>query len=325
MPALGVWASADPLAVHSPGSADLNLYAYVRGQLLRGTDPTGLDCGVNESCVQPMTSDGRIPAQPDLSGPAVKAAVNEMIATARPIAAPPPAPAAPIAHVENPMVGAGAEAVRIARSDPNPVAKAVGYGLGGVAVGANLFAEGTTAAANGAISLYNGARNTAIGGQDANHAAVGQIGGGIFLLASSGAPVGEEAAAFNGVLKTAARDEGMALHVASASKKADPLVPELVADIERLYPGHVKGVDVGVTQGGKSVTDLDIVLGNAVLQIKSGGGTGATTQWRTTAGLSELPVIVFGPDLKGSVMKGIQSEGGLVTRDRELLLKLIKP
>jgi len=45
VPALGVWLSPDPLAVHVPGRADLNLYAYVRGQLLRAIDPTGLqDC-----------------------------------------------------------------------------------------------------------------------------------------------------------------------------------------------------------------------------------------------------------------------------------------
>jgi RHS repeat-associated protein len=43
VPALGRCASADPLAVHSPGSADLNVYAYVHGQLLSATDPTGLD------------------------------------------------------------------------------------------------------------------------------------------------------------------------------------------------------------------------------------------------------------------------------------------
>src|SRR5581483_4982597 len=41
--ALGRWASADPLAVHSPGSADLNLYAYVHGKVLAATDPLGLD------------------------------------------------------------------------------------------------------------------------------------------------------------------------------------------------------------------------------------------------------------------------------------------
>ncbi len=43
VPALGTWLNPDPLAVHSPGSADLNLYAYVGGQLLRAVDPLGLD------------------------------------------------------------------------------------------------------------------------------------------------------------------------------------------------------------------------------------------------------------------------------------------
>ncbi|HEX2873538.1 MAG TPA: RHS repeat-associated core domain-containing protein, partial [Polyangiaceae bacterium] len=41
-PYLGRWVSADPLAVHSPGSADLNLYAYVNGRVLKNTDPLGL-------------------------------------------------------------------------------------------------------------------------------------------------------------------------------------------------------------------------------------------------------------------------------------------
>lgn len=39
---LNRWLSADPLAVHAPGQADLNLYAYVGGRALRATDPLGL-------------------------------------------------------------------------------------------------------------------------------------------------------------------------------------------------------------------------------------------------------------------------------------------
>src|SRR5690606_2015238 len=41
-PLLGRWVSADPLAVHAPGSADLNVYAYVHGQILKNIDPLGL-------------------------------------------------------------------------------------------------------------------------------------------------------------------------------------------------------------------------------------------------------------------------------------------
>ncbi len=42
-PYLGRWVSADPLAVHSPGQGDLNLYAYVKGAVLQSVDPLGLD------------------------------------------------------------------------------------------------------------------------------------------------------------------------------------------------------------------------------------------------------------------------------------------
>jgi RHS repeat-associated protein len=42
-PYVGRWISADPLAVHQPGSADLNLYAYVSGQPLVAIDPFGLE------------------------------------------------------------------------------------------------------------------------------------------------------------------------------------------------------------------------------------------------------------------------------------------
>ena len=44
MPAIGRWASADPLTVHALGS-DLNPYAYVLGSPTRLTDPSGLDTG----------------------------------------------------------------------------------------------------------------------------------------------------------------------------------------------------------------------------------------------------------------------------------------
>ena len=44
------WVSPDPLEVHEVGSGEPNVYAYISGQALRGTDPMGLECGVDESC-----------------------------------------------------------------------------------------------------------------------------------------------------------------------------------------------------------------------------------------------------------------------------------
>jgi RHS repeat-associated protein len=42
-PLLGRWVSADPLAIHAPGEADLNVYAYVSGTILKSVDPLGLE------------------------------------------------------------------------------------------------------------------------------------------------------------------------------------------------------------------------------------------------------------------------------------------
>jgi len=42
-PGLNRWLTADPLAVHAAGKADLNLYAYVKGHLLKAVDPLGLE------------------------------------------------------------------------------------------------------------------------------------------------------------------------------------------------------------------------------------------------------------------------------------------
>ena len=41
-PLLQRWISPDPLAIHAPGTADLNLYAYVHGRALVAVDPVGL-------------------------------------------------------------------------------------------------------------------------------------------------------------------------------------------------------------------------------------------------------------------------------------------
>src|SRR5690606_15242019 len=60
-PLLGRWVSADPLAIHAPGQADLNVYAYVSGHILKSVDPLGLDensgCGAGDGCdIEPQES-----------------------------------------------------------------------------------------------------------------------------------------------------------------------------------------------------------------------------------------------------------------------------
>ena len=57
-PLLGRWVSADPLAVHAPGEADLNVYAYVSGSVLRNVDPLGLDRLNTDEAAETTDSEG---------------------------------------------------------------------------------------------------------------------------------------------------------------------------------------------------------------------------------------------------------------------------
>lgn len=109
-------------------------------------------------------------------------------------------------------------------------------------------------------------------------------------------------------------------------KGDDPLVPELVRDIESLYPGHVRaqGIEI-IGPAGSPLTDFDIVTRNAVVQVKSGTGKGALKQMLTTSALTDYPVIAYLPDARGSVITSLERAGLLVTRDKAVLLSILAP
>jgi RHS repeat-associated protein len=88
VPAMARWASADPLAVHAPGEADLNLYAYVHGRVYVAVDPNGLEAFKEEgigtddeirATVAAGYKDGRIKA--DERNPETKRQLEEWIST----------------------------------------------------------------------------------------------------------------------------------------------------------------------------------------------------------------------------------------------------
>jgi hypothetical protein len=109
-------------------------------------------------------------------------------------------------------------------------------------------------------------------------------------------------------------------------KGDDPLVPELVDEINARYPGHVRaqGVDI-VGADGQVLTDFDIVTRNAVVQVKTGSGKGALKQALRTQELTGYPVIVYLPQGRGSVIKSLEQAGIMVTRDKNVLLDVLAP
>jgi hypothetical protein len=109
-------------------------------------------------------------------------------------------------------------------------------------------------------------------------------------------------------------------------QSSDPIVGELATAIEKLYPGHVVDVNVPLYNDvGKLVTDADILLQNAIIQVKTGGGKSLANQLFRTQQVTDLPVLGYGPTLKGSVVTQVQREGGYVTTNVSTLLEVIKP
>ncbi|MFD8608336.1 hypothetical protein [Streptomyces sp. NPDC059631] len=112
----------------------------------------------------------------------------------------------------------------------------------------------------------------------------------------------------------------------AVGKGDDPLVPELIDDINARYPGHVRGQGIEVYgKDGKALTDFDIVTRNAVVQVKSGSGKGALKQALVTQKLTSYPVIVYLPQGRGSVIKSLERAGFMVTRDKGELLDALAP
>jgi hypothetical protein len=54
-------------------------------------------------------------------------------------------------------------------------------------------------------------------------------------------------------------------------------------------------------------------------------GKGLTSQLLNTQRATDLVVVGYGPQLGGNVVQGIQKVGGLVTRNMQLLIDVIKP
>jgi RHS repeat-associated protein len=107
----------------------------------------------------------------------------------------------------------------------------------------------------------------------------------------------------------------------------DPLVADLANEIEALYPGHVRGVNVVLRDAtGKVVTDADILLDNGVIQVKSGThASRLSIQLQRSEAATGLPAIGYGPNLPGGTLRALSRQGGLVTGDKTLLLEVVKP
>lgn len=102
----------------------------------------------------------------------------------------------------------------------------------------------------------------------------------------------------------------------------DPLVGKLANDIEARYPCKVVAINkvVKAPSTGKIITDFDIETDKAVVQVKSGKGTGLTKQMEASKSATTKEVIAYGPKLGKHIIKNLKAKGfNVFTKKQELI------
>ena len=92
------------------------------------------------------------------------------------------------------------------------------------------------------------------------------------------------------------------------------------------YSGKVVDMDKKIYRvNEKPITDYDIELDNAIIQVKSGTGKKATPQAIKTVSTTSKEVIVYLPEQKMSahVVKGLEKEGFKVFNDLDKMLEYL--
>jgi hypothetical protein len=111
----------------------------------------------------------------------------------------------------------------------------------------------------------------------------------------------------------------MLVHNANHFYSHDPHVASIANAIEAAYPGHVVGVNQMV--GGQEV---DILLRNAIIEVKGGNGKGLTKQILDRLSLG-LPVIGHAPNLGPHAAKSINAAGGIASKSLQELIEVVAP
>ena len=145
---------------------------------------------------------------------------------------------------------------------------------------------------------------------------------GLGLKDATAPPVAPNASSAGSAASTAATTAGKVF------TSTDPIVGETATSINNALPGAVRDVNVPIKNPTLNMSsDADIQLANGdVVEVKSGGGTGATTQVSNQQKIigDSGEVIVYGPNLKGSVINGLQNNGVNVFTNMNDLLNYIK-
>ena len=106
----------------------------------------------------------------------------------------------------------------------------------------------------------------------------------------------------------------------------DKYVGETASAIEAQFPGRVEAVNEKLYDyKGIELTEIDIVLDNTAIQVKSEGARGLVAQMQLTKAHSNKIVIGYAPDLRPNhpMIQAAKNEGFRVFTTEKSLLKYL--
>lgn len=107
-------------------------------------------------------------------------------------------------------------------------------------------------------------------------------------------------------------------------RSADPHVGALANQIERALPGRVVDVNNLVPMANGLKREIDIDLGNIVVQVKSGNARKLTGQLLKTAATTGRTTIGYAPDIGDAAWRNAAGQGVIIARNPTELIAIIK-
>ncbi len=104
----------------------------------------------------------------------------------------------------------------------------------------------------------------------------------------------------------------------------DPYVAGTANAIEAVFPGRVVGVNGMRPMSNGLSREVDIDLGNLLVQVKSGNARGLTGQIDKTQRTTGVPTIGYAPGISDAGWRNAASEGIVILRSQDELIAYLK-
>ena len=105
---------------------------------------------------------------------------------------------------------------------------------------------------------------------------------------------------------------------------ADPLVGNLANQLEAAFPGRITGVNTNVPMSNGLLREVDIELGDIVVQVKSGNARGLTGQIETSVSTTGRRVVGYAPDMPPGAWENAARQGIPIARSLDELIAIIR-